>query len=325
MLGNVDVQRVRAADDDWLSEFDRYIQVAGMPYRNMSALRWFSASYEAAARSGATGLIESTDGNATYSWVGNGAVPSMIRNGRVRALIDLIRDIRREGRGSGALTIPRGLWALLPGTIADPLASLVGVPRAETAAFLRPANQAVRTAAGEIRAAGHWNRMVRPIRDAADRFTLLHWSDRAPHNSAVERMFGIELCDPYSSKRVIELTSRIEEHRFLEGGFGRRFARIMLKGRVPEIVASGQIDWTQATDWRFGAVRARPALLDDLAYARADPELAEFYDLPAIEREVQSWTVGAETREQMTKGFAALRAIGTIRFARWAANLPLTA
>jgi hypothetical protein len=134
-------------------------------------------------------------------------------------------------------------------------------------------------------------------------------------------LFGIELCDPYSSKRVVELTSRIEEDRFIEKGFGRRFARALLKGRVPDSVASGRIDWLQATDWRIGAIAARPALLEDLAYARGEPELAELYDLPAMEQEVVNWDAGAETTAQMTNGFAVLRAIGTIRFARWLGTL----
>ncbi len=321
MLGNVDVSRVCAADDDWLAESDRYMQAAGMPYRNMSNLCWFSASYAAAARDGATGLIESTDGNGTLSWMGNGAMPSMIRQRRLGEMINYIRDVRREGSGSGALAIPWGLWALLPGALADPLAALGGVARAEVVAFLRPRHPAVRAAAREIRNAGHWNRKVRPIRDAEDRFTLLHWSDRAPHFSAVERLFGIELCDPYSSKALVELTSRIEEHRFLEGGFGRRFARALLKGRVPDTVSAGRIDWLQATDWRIGAIASRPALLNDLAYAAGEPELVELYDLPAMAREIKSWELGAETAKQMSRGFAVLRAIGTIRFARWAATL----
>jgi asparagine synthase (glutamine-hydrolysing) len=321
MLKNVDLTQVRAADDDWLSHYDRFTQNAGMPYRNMSALGWFSASYAAAAEGGATGLIESTDGNATLSWLGNGAVPTMIRQGYLAELCKYIRDIRREKGGSGALTIPWGLWALLPGTIADPLAALCGIPRAETKAFLKPEHPAVATAAQRIHSAGHWNRAVRPIRNAADRLTLLWWSDRAPHFSAVERMFGIELCDPYSAKRLVELSLRIEEHRFLDKGFGRRFARALLRGKVPESVAAGRIDWLQATDWRVGAIAARAALLDDLDYARREPELADFYDIAAMDREVRNWTAGAETAEQMSKGFAVLRAIGTIRFARWLTTL----
>jgi hypothetical protein len=134
-------------------------------------------------------------------------------------------------------------------------------------------------------------------------------------------MFGIELCDPYSAKRLVELSLRIEEHRFLDKGFGRRFARALLRGKVPESVAAGRIDWLQATDWRVGAIAARAALLDDLDYARREPELADFYDIAAMDREVRNWTAGAETAEQMSKGFAVLRAIGTIRFARWLTTL----
>lgn len=320
MLGNVDVEKVQATDDNWLADGARYMRAAGMPYRNQPSLGWFSASYAAVAASGATGLIESTDGNATLSWVGNGAVPTMLRQGRWNELYRHIRAIRRTGAGSGLLTIPWGLWGSFPPFLADWVGAVRGIPRAATAGFLRARHPAVRTVEREIRAAGHWNRTMRPIRDSADRFTFLRWSDRASHFAAVERLYGIILCDPYSSKSLVELTSRIEEHRFLENGFGRRFARALLRHRVPDVVAAGKIDWLQSTDWRTGAIAQRPQMLDELDYADSDPGLRAFFDVPRLRREIMSWTRGPESPEAMTLGFAAVRAIGAIRFARWAAD-----
>jgi asparagine synthase (glutamine-hydrolysing) len=317
MLGNVDLKRVVAADDDWIAQGDRFAAAAGTPYRNVANLGWFAASYRAAAATGATGLIESTDGNATFSWVGNGAVPTLIRQRRLTKLARVVRDERRFAGGSGALIIPWGLWNLLPPSIADPLAGLAGKPSAAQQAYLRPRHPAVRTVEREIRSRGHWSRMVRPARDALDRLTFLRWSDRAPHLLAMENMFGIELCDPFSWKPLVELTMRIEEPRFRENGFGRRFARRLLEGRVPKIVSDGRIDWLQSIDWRVGALAARPALIADLAYAAARDDLAALFDLPRLRSEVEGWRMGREDGDSLDRAAAVLRAIVSIRFVRW--------
>lgn len=319
MLGNVDLERVRADDHDWLALGDRYARAAGMPYRNIQSLGWFSASYGAAARGGASGLIESTDGNSTLSWLGHGAVPAMLRGLQIGRLMRFIADIRRHGQGSGLLVIPWAVHAMMPWFVAEPLAALRGFPRAETEAFLRRDHCAIATVEREIRSAGHWARNVRPIRDAKDRFTTFFWSDRASHFAAVERMFGIELCDPYASKQLVELTLRIDETRFHSDGRGRRFARQLLNGKVPKIVSDGQIDWLQATDWRVGAMAARTKMLADLDYADATPELAALFDIDAMRAEIGGWTITAETKDGISRGFRVVRAVGAIRFARWVA------
>lgn len=319
MLGNVDLRRVVPSNDDWLSLNDRFTAAAGMPYRNVANLGWFAASYAVAKELGSSGLMEATDGNATMSWLGDGAVPTLLRQFNVSALFRLIADARNHSTGSGLMIIPRGIWAMLPPDIANPLAGLAGVKSAASQGFLRHDHPAVLAASQETRAAGHWNRILRPSRSAADRLTYLNWSDKAPHFAGVERAFGIELCDPFAAKRLVELTLRIEEPRYLHEGWGRRFARLLLRGRVPEVVADGRVDWLQATDWRTGAIARRSVLLADIDYAE-NTELSALLDLPRLRTEVQGWSNSRENARSMDGAERVLRAIGVIRFVRWATD-----
>lgn len=321
MLGNVDVTRIVAPDDDWITASDRFAAAAGMPYRNPANLGWLGATYQAARAGGAGAVVESVQGNLTLGYEGSGAVPAMIAHGRIGGLVGLISDVRRHGLGSGLLTLPWGLFRMFPARLADPLAALVGVADSATNAFVRPEHPSVRTVRHAVRSAGGWWRMERASRCARSRIEQLDWADQGAHASAVEELYGVELADPFTDRKLVELTLRIDEPRFLHEGRGRGFARRLLAGRVPAKVASGTVIWQQGTDWRSGAIGSSDTALADLDYAAADPSLAALFDVPRLRLAVTGWTAGPEDRRSLETAGGVMRAIGAIRFVRWVASL----
>ena len=321
MLGNVDLERVFAPDDDWLAASDRFAAAAGMPYRNPANLGWLGATYATARASGAETVVESVQGNLTVGYTGSGAVPTMIAKGRIGALASLIDDVRRHGLGTGLLTVPWALFAMLPAHVADPLAAFARTADPAAAAFVRANHSAVGIVRREIRANGGWWRQSRPLRYPRDRIAQLDWADHGAHAGAVEQLFGIELADPYADRRLVELTLRIDEPRFLHKGRGRGFARRLLEGRVPARVAAGTTIWAQGSDWRIGAIRSRATVLSDLEYAADEPALAAFFDVPRLRAAVNGWASGPEDFQSLETAGSVMRAIGAIRFVRWVATL----
>lgn len=321
MLGNVDIERVTADGHDWLAVSDRFAAAAGMPYANQANLGWLAATYARGNELGAGVLVESTQGNATFSWQGKGAVPTLIRHGRFAALARFVRDARRTAGGSGLMTIPWGLFAMLPPQVADGLSALAGTPNAATTAMLRRDHPAVQRAIRRLRQAGQFTRSVRASRAAPDRLHHLHWGNMASHIVAVEESYGIALCDPFAAKRLVELTLRIEDPRFISQGRGRRFARDLLHGHVPDQVASGRIDWQQGTDWRGSALKSRDAMLADLDEGTRDPDLGAIFDVPAMKQDLEGWSTGRDSIGAMSRAGAVMRAVAAIRFARIARSV----
>ncbi|MEO7787158.1 MAG: asparagine synthase-related protein [Sphingomicrobium sp.] len=315
-LGNVDLERV-VARENWITVSDRFSKAAGMPYPNQANLGWLAATYERARGMGAAILIDSTQGNTTTSWQGHGAVPTLLKQFRLAELLRVIRDGRRRLGGTGLMVVPRALFALLPARIADGLAMIRGIPDAAEQRMLRRRHPAIRRVLAARQRDGHTTRAYRPPVGLKQRLELIHWGDVASHNAAMARLYGVQTCDPFAARRLIELTLRIEDPRFIADGYGRRFAREMLRGRVPDDVASGQINWQQGVDWRQDALATQGVILADLDYAARQPVLAELLDIERLKREVGYWSEGSDDVVAMAHGGTVMRAVAAIRFYRW--------
>lgn len=321
MLGNVDVERVTAADDDWIAVSDRFANAAGMPYANQGNLGWLAASYARTRALGADALIESTQGNVTLSWQGKAAIPTLLRQGRFGQLRRHLHETRALVGGTGLMAVPWALYPSLPPRAADAVAALVGFPDIATTSLLRREHPAVRKMIDSLRRSGQYTRLVRAPRRPSDRIPILHWGDTGSHIAGVEQLYGVSLCDPFAAKRLVELTLRIEDPRFLSHGYGRRFARDLLQGHVPDQVASGRIDWQQGVDWRGPASAMRETMLADLDEAGRDADLGGVIDIPRARSRIEGLSKGAESIEAMVDGAALMRVIAVIRFARLARSV----
>ena len=316
MLGNVDVERV-VARENWVSVSDRFSRAAGMPYANQGNLGWLAATYERARELGAAALVDSTQGNTTTSWQGYGAVPTLLRQCRFGELFRVIGAGRRHVGGTGLMVIPRGLFSLLPARSADWLALLLAIPDSAQKQMLRRRHPAIRRVIEARRRAGYTVRTYRPPFGLKQRLELIYWGDVASHNAAMARLYGVQTCDPFAAKRLIELTLRIEDPRFLSEGYGRRFAREMLRGRVPDEVACGRTNWQQGTDWRQDALATQDVILADLDYACSQPMLAGLLDTDRLRSEVGGWAYASDSVVAMQHGATVMRAVAAIRFYRW--------
>lgn len=320
-LGNVDVQRIRAGPEDWLEDSDQLSRAGGILYGNPANLGWLRATYAAARTQGATALLDSTFGNQTVSWRGEAALPALIAQGRFAEVFALLGQIRSNLGGTGAFVLLRALSSFAPATIADPLAALRGHHTAARAAFVRPEHRSTLKALDEIRAIGGWTRRYRPIRTAQERLNELKWADFGSHAVAVRRLYGLELCDPFAAKPLVELTLRIEDHRFFEKGRGRAFARRLLRNRVPDAVTDGVIEWQQGIDWKQRVLQTSDAILAEFDFAERETDLGELMDIPRMRDHVHNWSASTDAGVEMTMSGFVLRAVTAIRFTRWAGAL----
>lgn len=138
--------------------------------------------------------------------------------------------------------------------------------------------------------------------------------------AATRRLFGIDVRDPTSDRRLLELCLAIPEDRFSDRGVSRNLIRQAMKGLVPEAILGESRRGNQAADWRGSFDQAIPALKAEVRRLHDSPLASRALDLKRMERLLDDWpglgSGGDEPTLRRDYRIALCRGIAAGRFVR---------
>lgn len=276
---------------------DELLHAAEMPFRNALNVSWFHAILEDAKKRGIKVMLDGTMGNLTLSYSGEGIYTYLWRKMEFRRLLN---ELAVFGRGPIALTrsmLSRLLFPLGPD-------------------WLWTLKEWVRGRGG---VAAHWLRYV-PIdpefgrmmriaertRDEAFSFVgrppatprdFWRWmltryaaSETGDVLQGFAAMYGIELRDPFSDRRLIEWSLGVPEDQFRRDGQGRWLIKRLMTGVLPDAVLFKPRDiGRQMSDWHLRQTRDLPRMRADLKSLAADPDTSRMIDIPRLQALLDDW------------------------------------
>ncbi|WP_425104205.1 asparagine synthetase B family protein [Ancylobacter sp.] len=291
------------------------------PVLNTSNTVWIDAIHREARRRRLDVLLVGAMGNMTISYDGGLRLAGRLRDadiaGTWRAIVDLRRGAGRSWLGIAG----EAADSLLPQGLSRRLRSLLG--RAPTGVFdysaIHPDFLKQSGLTDRASTLGGRLRNLTPGDSRALRLAVLDRTDhRGHHAMATRRLFGIDVRDPTSDRRVVELCLSIPEEQFARGGVPRSLIRRAMRGLVPDVVLNERRKGLQAADWRVGFQEALPGLRAEMARLRNSPFASECLDLDRMDALLDAWPGSDDRSEEANADYlcAFSRALTAGRFIR---------
>lgn len=218
-------------ESSFLEVADRWSDAEQAPVLNPHHCLWYEEVFSAAQQVGAEVMLGGFDGNHTISYSGDGAIASLIRQGRY---IDTWRLARAYRTREGTVRFPpRTLLRMAACAISPGIAALyqkrrlaghfpVATPVRHGFAVFSP-----HPPAGP----------PRQLEDTrSERLFHLQRVDTALLMQGIARRFGVTLLDPTGDRRLVEFCLSIPEEFFAWKGESRSLLRAAMKGILPERV-----------------------------------------------------------------------------------------
>lgn len=304
----LDALDLREAGNDW-------------PVLNAVNNVWVTGIYREARRRRLDVMLQGAMGNMTISYDGNQLLEGRLRSGHLLGALRTAIDMRRGGGRSWLSIAGQAADGVLPAPLRRHLRAAFGKNEIEhsdyTAIrpdFLRRSGLAER--AREL--GGTLGNLTRGDSRAL-RLAVLDRSDQRGHSAmATRRLFGIDVRDPTSDRRVIELCLSIPDEQFARGGVPRSLVRGAMRGLVPDAVLDERRKGLQAADWRVGFQAALPDLRAEVARLRNSPFASECLDLDRMDALLDAWPGVENTSEKANTEYrcAFSRALTAGRFIR---------
>lgn len=275
----LDALDLREAGNDW-------------PVLNASNNVWITGIFREARRRRLDVLLQGAMGNMTISYSGGELLAARMRRGDLMGALGTVRDLRRGGGRSWLGIAGQVADSVLPVRLSRRLRAVAGRPlpglfdySAIHPAFLH--RSGVEERARDM--ACSLGNLARGDSRAL-RLAVLDRTDHRGHSAmATRRLFGIDVRDPTSDRRVVELCLSIPEEQFARGGVPRSLIRRAMRGLVPEVVLNERRKGLQAADWRVGFQEALPGLRAEVARLRNSPFASECLDLDRMDALLDAW------------------------------------
>ncbi|MBA4164158.1 MAG: hypothetical protein C0510_05945 [Erythrobacter sp.] len=306
-------------------QLEKMAMLSGWPVRNESNMHWIHEAYAGAGAMGCDVLFFGGAGNTGLSYDGLTGYPTWLRRGQ---WLRLAREL-------GASADPRPLWrraislALMPNlplSLRRSIDNIRGLKPSPFTSWCPMAEHFARSSGALQRArAAQFDPYFYPSPNSREwRARVLDdlFSESAEIELGLRLLHGVGYRDPTLYRPLLELCIGIGDEQYLRGGTDRWLARRLLKGRVPEMVRLECRAGRQAADWALRMAAERDALTAELEGMRADPWLAERFDLERLTSDFRAWpgTDGPAARYPLKIGAAVASAISTARFVRYASG-----
>jgi asparagine synthase (glutamine-hydrolysing) len=180
--------------------------------------------------------------------------------------------------------------------------------------------------ADEIRQASSVNGLDYTYRPRRDSVGARLWAIRRvdPGNYVKGSLggWGIDMRDPTSDRRLIELCLSIPPDEYLRGGQSRSIARRAFADRLPPSIAGETRRGLQATDWHQGVAPIQAEVASEVERIAEVPAARFVLDIPRLRELVRNWPTGDwnSAGTQASYRFALLRALSVGHFLRRAAG-----
>jgi asparagine synthase (glutamine-hydrolysing) len=314
---------VEARPESPFAALDRWLPTTQEPVPNACNLGWIDACYAAARTAGADVYLTGGRGNFTVTRPGMARLSDLANAGRLLTLGGELRAYRRFAGGSwpGLLAmsfgrfLPDGVW----NRIVPPVRRRRSNPDAMAAILLRD-SAAARVAADEVNRHGldDVGTMFSDERPFA-RWMVARSLDDGVGNLSVRRRHGLELREPLSARRVVELCLRLPTESYFRDGQPRALARDLLRGKAPASVVDETKRGWQGANWRAGFEPVRQEMAAELDLARDDPQLADVIDVGRARAMLDAWPSGGWNDLGQIGAYRGtlFPVIGAARFARF--------
>lgn len=259
-----------------LDALDRNFFLFDRPLLNLCNAVWTDDILDLAKARGLKVLLTGEMGNMTTSFGGLQNLSMMLARGRLGPLVREALLLKRNGmplRRIAARTVgpflSRSMW--------ERIYRLRGrnLDIAEYTALKRDCAEALtRDAEAQGRTNG-----TRPWRDAfAQRKAVLHRCDEGNYAKGYLGGWGIDLRDPTSDRRVVELCLSIPPEQYLRNGETRALARRAFADRLPPMVIRETRAGYQGADWYRGLRGSWSLARDEIERIAQLPPAAEMID-----------------------------------------------
>ncbi|MEO5705630.1 MAG: asparagine synthetase B family protein [Alteraurantiacibacter sp.] len=307
-------------------QLDAMFLLAGAPPRNAMNLHWIHEVRRQARAAGCDVVLTGAMGNATFSFDGNGYLPTLLRQGHWRTLV---REVRPLAARLG-VSVPRALvsHALLPHLPYGPYAAIMrwrhgAVPKEEQAWCPMNPDYAAEMHVAERAADMGFDAQFRAKTTTRDyRAGMLRGAinEGGDIQAAFAHIWGIPSRDPTSYRPLVEYCLGIPDDQYWRNGTRRWLARRMFAGRLPAMVLDERRRGVQGADWHLRLGRQREALAAEIDRLATDPAMAHRFNLRRMRKLLDNWP--AETPiEDAEAGqglqMALTRAIATARYIRY--------
>lgn len=250
MYPNVEHVVVRGAAASPIAALDRNFYLFDRPILNLCNGVWVDQILDRAKARGLKVMLNGDMGNMTTSYDGFEFLAQALARGRLTHVAREIALLRRNGmriRTSSA----RIVGSFLPRFVWETLYRLRG-RRFRITDYTALTESRARELEIRAKARGLTNSR-QPWRDNFGvRLSFLRRADLGNYSKGTLAGWGIDLRDPTSDQRVVELCLSIPPEQFLKAGRTRSLARRAFADRLPSAVVNDTRSGYQGADWYVG-------------------------------------------------------------------------
>jgi asparagine synthase (glutamine-hydrolysing) len=299
-----------------LDSLDRHFFLHDRPRLNLCNALWLDAIEDEAHRRGHVVLLTAQFGNLSLSYSGQHLLPELLGSGRLFQFARQIWGLLSRGMHPRSIAaaafapfLPRHLWKRLA------RARGKGGPD-QYSAINRGA--ACEQGLHERAARAGLDLAFQPGRHPAEvRLGDLRRFDSGVANKASLARCGLDVRDPMTDRRLIELCLRIPTDEFLRHGELRSLARRVLSDRVPRRVLDERARGFQCGDWPELLDRARDEIAQELGRCAHVEQAASVIDFAQLDEQLSRWPEEWQDERLIAQyRFSLLRAVSAAHFVR---------
>jgi len=270
-------------------------------------------------------VLTGGNGNLTFSFNGNGAIPNWVRQGAWATALRETWAGRRAHKSFAHAFAAKVLRPFLPRTAALGLKRLRFGAAADFFQNWCPLNSEWATdmkLAERAQEMGHDPEYAPKASTQDTRRAMLGnaATETGDLAQALQVINGIALRDPTSYRPLLEFCFNIPDDQYVRNGRTRWLARRMLKGKLPKPVLNETRRGLQNADWHVRLGRQRTDLLAELDDLSNDPRMAEMLNLGRLRKALENWpdeTPIDPKDPSMFLHLAVSRGLTTARFVRY--------
>jgi asparagine synthase (glutamine-hydrolysing) len=311
---------IRSGNRSPVRSLDRNFFLYDRPLLNLCNHVWLEAILDAAKERRLRVLLAGQMGNMTFSYSGLHGLAGLLGRG---SLMRLGRESFKLWRGgSSTKSVAAGaIGPFLPGWMWRSVNRWAGRHTGlGDYSALHPARHAE---IKERAVAAGLDVSYRPRRDPIEaRLWTLRRIDPGNFNKGQLGGWGIDVRDPTSDRRLVELCLSIPAAEYLRDGQTRAIARRAFSDRLPAALLEEKRKGLQAVDWHEGLAAAEGDVAAELQRIAAAPGAAEVIDLARLAELAENLPSGGWHSSRIQGGYrlGLLRGLSTGHFLRKASG-----
>jgi len=320
MYPNIEHVIVRAGGKSPLAALDRNFFLLDRPLLNLCNGVWVDEILELAKARGLQVLLTGDMGNMTTSYDGFETLAQLLAGGRFWRLVRQAALLNRNGMAVRTIA-GRLLGAFLPRAVWEAAYRLRG-QNFDITNYTALSRDCADKLERDARALGISNSRQPWRNNFAVRKTFLRRTDLGNHLKGALGGWGVDLRDPTSDQRVVELCLSIPPEQFIKGGQTRSLARRAFADRLPQSIVRETRSGYQGADWHVGLRSDWDAVRDETDHMARLPTAAAIIDVDRLRRLVEAVDEVDWTSRQAESSYrlALLRGISGSHFLRRASG-----